>query len=67
MVVLSTKASAQVATTIQDIVALHVKDAEDRATLAEREARERVSRMEVENATVLASLREEHRARQLAE
>jgi hypothetical protein len=67
LVVLSTKASAQVATTIQDSAALHVKDEEDRATLAEREAWERVSRMEVSNATVLASLREEHRARQLAE
>jgi hypothetical protein len=36
-----------------------VKDAEDRATLAEREAQERVSGMEVESAAVLASVHEE--------
>jgi predicted DNA-binding antitoxin AbrB/MazE fold protein len=36
-----------------------VKDAEDRATLAEREAQERVLGMEVESAAMLASVHEE--------
>jgi hypothetical protein len=35
-----------------DSAALRVKDADDRSTLAEREALERVSRAEAENATV---------------
>jgi hypothetical protein len=39
----------------RDIAALHVKDAENQAALVEREALERVSRMEAENASVLAS------------
>jgi hypothetical protein len=38
---------------------LHVKDAKDRASLAEREEMERVSRAKVENTTVLASARED--------
>jgi hypothetical protein len=38
---------------------LLVRDAEDRATLAEKEARERVVSMEAESATVLASAHEE--------
>jgi hypothetical protein len=42
-----------------DSAALHVKDVEDRAALAEREARERVSIMEVDNAMALASARED--------
>jgi hypothetical protein len=36
-----------------------VKDAEDRATVAEREAQERLSRAEVESAVVLTSTHEE--------
>jgi hypothetical protein len=64
-----------------DSAALRVEDAEDWATLAEREARERVSRVEEENAMALASahedaeglallegeLAEERRPRKLAE
>jgi hypothetical protein len=42
-----------------DSATLHVKDARDWATLAEREALERVSRVEVENATPLASAHED--------
>jgi hypothetical protein len=42
-----------------DSAALHVKDVEDRAALAEREARERVSIMEVDNAMALASAHED--------
>jgi hypothetical protein len=42
-----------------DSAALHVKDVEDQAALAEREARERVSIMEVDNAMALASARED--------
>jgi hypothetical protein len=42
---------------MRDSAALRVKDAEDRATLVEREALERVSRVEAENTTTLASAR----------
>jgi hypothetical protein len=44
---------------VRDSATLHVKDVEDRATLAEREAWERVSTMEMENTTTLASARED--------
>jgi hypothetical protein len=44
---------------VRDRAALHVKDAEDRATLVERETIERVSRVDVENDTALASARED--------
>jgi hypothetical protein len=57
--VLTTKTSAQEATVAWDSIAILVKDAEDRATLAEREARERVSRVEAENAVTLTSSHEE--------
>jgi hypothetical protein len=43
----------------QDSAALCVKDVEDRATLAEREALEMVLRVEAKNAVVLASARED--------
>jgi hypothetical protein len=57
--VLTTKTSAQEATVAWDSIAILVKDAEDRATLAEREARERVSRVEAENVVTLTSSHEE--------
>jgi hypothetical protein len=43
----------------QDSAALCVKDVEDRATLAEREALEMVLRVEAKNAVVLASAHED--------
>jgi hypothetical protein len=52
---LTTEASAREAVATRDSAALRVKDEEDRATLVEREALERVLRAEVENATTLAS------------
>jgi hypothetical protein len=57
--VLAAETSAQESTAAWDSTALHVKDAEDQAALIQREARERVSRMEVENSTMLASARED--------
>jgi hypothetical protein len=57
--ILTTETSVWEAVAAWDSIALRVKDAEDRATLAEREALERVSRAEVENATALASTRED--------
>jgi hypothetical protein len=44
---------------VQDSTTLHVKDAEDRAALMERETLERVSRVEAENTAALASARED--------
>jgi hypothetical protein len=44
---------------VQDSATLRVKDAKDQAALAEREALERVSSVEAENATPLASTRED--------
>jgi hypothetical protein len=38
---------------------IHIKDAEDRAALAERKAQDRVPRVEMENATTLASANED--------
>jgi hypothetical protein len=43
----------------QDSTAIHIKDVEDRATLAKREARERVLRVEAENVVALASAHED--------
>jgi hypothetical protein len=57
--ILTAETSVWEAVAAWDSIALRVKDAEDRATLAEREALERVSRAEVENATALASTRED--------
>jgi hypothetical protein len=55
--VLAVETSTKVASVAQDNAAIHVKDAEDLAALTEREAQEWVSRVEVENTTVLASAR----------
>jgi hypothetical protein len=57
--VLGAEASALEAVVAWDSTAVRVKDAEDRAPLAEREARERVSRVEAENAMMLASARKD--------
>jgi hypothetical protein len=51
--------AAQEAAAARDNVALHVKDAENWATLAKRVALEKVSRVEAENTVVLASARED--------
>jgi hypothetical protein len=53
------EASAREAIAARDSATLHVKDAEDRAALVEREAQEMVSREEVGNATVLAFAHED--------
>jgi hypothetical protein len=53
------EASAQEVAVTWESIATVVRDAEDRAALAEREARERVSRVEAESATTLASSRGE--------
>jgi hypothetical protein len=58
-VVLVVETSTQEAAAAWDSVALHVDDVEDRATLAGREALERVSRVEVKNVTALAYARED--------
>jgi hypothetical protein len=55
--VLAVETSTKVASVAQDNAVIHVKDAEDLAALTEREAQEWVSRVEVENTTVLASAR----------
>jgi hypothetical protein len=52
---LITETSTWDVVTARDSTALRVKDAEDRAALAEREPLERVSRAEAVNATTLAS------------
>jgi hypothetical protein len=57
MVVLAIETSAQEVTVAWDGANLHIKDAEDWAALAEREALERVSRAEAENSTALSSAR----------
>jgi hypothetical protein len=59
MIVLAVETSAQQATMVWDSAALHVKDAKDWATLTEREALERVSRVEAENTVALASSHED--------
>jgi hypothetical protein len=56
---LAAKISAQEAVAARDSAAILLKDAKDRATLVERKAREMVSRVEVENATALASAHED--------
>jgi hypothetical protein len=57
--ILTAETSTQEATAAWDNIALCVKDVENRATLEEREALERVSRAKVENAMALASTRED--------
>jgi hypothetical protein len=54
-VVLAAETSAQEVAVARDNTALRVKDTEDWATLAEREALERVSSVETEITTALAS------------
>jgi hypothetical protein len=53
------EASTREAVVAQDSATIHVKDEEDQAALAEREALERVSRVQEKNATALAFAREE--------
>jgi hypothetical protein len=55
MAVLATKTSAQEAATVRD----STKDVEDQAAMAEGEAQDRVSRVDAENAVVLASAHED--------
>jgi hypothetical protein len=57
--ILAVETSTQEAAVAQNNAALHVKDAKDWATLEEREALERVSRVEAENTTALASAHED--------
>jgi hypothetical protein len=57
--VLAAETSAQGATTTWDSAIVHIRGVEDWAALAEREAQERVSRVETENVVVLASARED--------
>jgi hypothetical protein len=57
--VLAAETSAQEVVAVRDSVVLLVNDVEDQATLAEREAQERVSRVEAESTVVLASAHEE--------
>jgi hypothetical protein len=57
--VLATKTFAHEVVAVRDDATLRIKDAEDRAALAEREALERVSRVEVENFAPLASICED--------
>jgi hypothetical protein len=52
-------ASAQEAAATWERATVLIREAESRAALAERETRERVSRMETESATALASTRRE--------
>jgi hypothetical protein len=59
VVVLATETSAQEATVMRDSATLHVKDAEDQGALAEREAQERMSRVEAGKAAVSVSSRED--------
>jgi hypothetical protein len=59
MVVLSVETSTHEVAVAWDNAALCVKDAEDWATLAEREALERVSRVEAANTMALASASED--------
>jgi hypothetical protein len=58
-VVLAAETSSQEVAVTRDSVVTRVKDVEDRAALTEREARERVSRVEVVSTGVLASAHEE--------
>jgi hypothetical protein len=51
--------AVQEAAAVRESIDLRVKDVEDQATLAEREALERVSRVEAENAVALVSARED--------
>jgi hypothetical protein len=57
--ILAVETSTKEAATAQDSAALHIEDEEDRATLVEMEARERVLRVEAENAATLDSTRQD--------
>jgi hypothetical protein len=59
MTVLAADTSTQEAAAAWGSTVIHVKDAEDQAGLMEREARERVSRVEAENTAALASAHED--------
>jgi hypothetical protein len=59
MVVLAMKTSAQEATMAWDSTTVDIRDAEDQSTLSEREAREMGSRVEAENAAMLAYAHED--------
>jgi hypothetical protein len=57
--ILVVETSAQEAAVAWDSATLRVKDADDRSTMAEREALKRVSRAEVESVMALAPVRED--------
>jgi hypothetical protein len=59
MVVLAAETSAHEAATAWDSTSVCIKDVEDQSTLVEREIRERVSRVEMENIAMLASAHED--------
>jgi hypothetical protein len=59
VVVLVAEISTQEAVATRGNAAIFVKDAEDRATMAEREAQERVSAVEAESVSTLTSAHEE--------
>jgi hypothetical protein len=59
VVVLAMKTSAQEATVAWGSTTVDVRDAEDRSTLSEREAREMGSRVEAENVAMLAYAHED--------
>jgi hypothetical protein len=59
VVMLTAETAVWEAVAAPDSAALRVKDAENRAALAEREALERVSRVEAESAAALASAHED--------
>jgi hypothetical protein len=59
VVMLTAETAVWEAVAALDSAALRVKDAENRAALAEREALERVSRVEAESTAVLASAHED--------
>jgi hypothetical protein len=57
--ILVAEISAKVATATRCSAVIHIKDAKDRAVLLEREAWERVLRVEVDNNAMLASAHED--------
>jgi hypothetical protein len=59
MAVLAAEISAHEAAAVWDSTAVRIKDVEDRDALVEREAQDRVSRVNVENTTALASVHED--------
>jgi hypothetical protein len=59
VLMLAAETSAREAVAMQDSATLRVKDVEDHAALAKREALERVSRVEEQSVTVLAFAHED--------